>query len=105
MTVDFGFGKTYLTDMNAMTRLSSKGQIVIPKDVRDALGWTEGQELQVRQSGDKAVLELVPPKRERISWEEFKRRVPPYDGPPVSIEEMDEAVAAMWRERVRNNEW
>lgn len=87
--------------MNAVTRLSSKGQIVIPKDVRDALGWIEGQTLQVHKSGDRAVLAVVPTARERISWEEFRRRVPKiYDGPPVSVEEMDEAVAEMWRKRV-----
>ncbi len=93
-------GKTYLTSMNAVTRLSSKGQIVIPKDVRDALGWAEGQTLQVRKSGDRAVLELVKANREKISWEEFRRRVPKtYDGPTISVEDMDEAVAEMWRKR------
>ena len=86
--------------MNMLSRLSSKGQIVIPKDVRDALGWTEGQEIVVRKSGDRAVLELpAPAKRERISWEEFERVVPRYEGPPVSIEEMNISLDEMWRAR------
>ena len=90
--------------MNMQTRLSSKGQIVIPKDVRDALGWTEGQTLVVRKSGDRAVLEVVQPARERISYEEFRRRVPGYGGEPITIEQMDAAVAAMWEERARRGE-
>lgn len=91
--------------MNAVTRLSSKGQIVIPKDVRDALGWAEGQTLQVRKSGDKAVLELAVPQREKISWEEFRKRVPKfYEGPALSVEEMDNAVAEMWRKRALDHD-
>jgi AbrB family looped-hinge helix DNA binding protein len=74
--------------MNAFTKLSSKGQVVIPKDIRDALGWPEGQTLVVRHAGGRAILEPLEPPRETISWEEFRRRVPKYDGPPVSIEDM-----------------
>jgi AbrB family looped-hinge helix DNA binding protein len=86
--------------MNAVTRMSSKGQVVIPKDVRDALGWAEGEELRVRKSGDRAVLELATPERAKMSWDEFDRRIPRiYSGPPVSVEAMDEAVADMWRKR------
>lgn len=85
--------------MNMHSRLSSKGQIVIPKDVRDALGWREGQEVVVRKSGDRAVLEAATPERERIGWEEFRRRVPGYDGPPITVEEMNETIHAMQRER------
>jgi AbrB family looped-hinge helix DNA binding protein len=94
-------GKTYLTQMNALTKMSSKGQVVIPKDVRDALGWTEGQELRVIKSGGRAMIELATPKREKISWEEFRRRVPRYEGPAASIEDMDAAIEEMWRKRAK----
>ncbi len=87
--------------MNAFTKLSSKGQVVIPKDVREALGWPEGQPLTVRQSGGRAILEPPTIPREKIGWEEFRRRVPKYDGPPVSIEEMNEAIEEMWVERAK----
>jgi AbrB family looped-hinge helix DNA binding protein len=85
--------------MNAVTRMSSKGQVVIPKGVRDALGWAEGKELRVVSSGGRAIIEPVSRKRERISWEEFERRVPKYDGPPVSVEDMESAIDDMWRLR------
>jgi AbrB family looped-hinge helix DNA binding protein len=74
--------------MNALTKLSTKGQVVIPKDVRDALGWPEGQPLVVRHSAGRAILEPPEAPREKISWEEFRRRVPKYEGPPVAIEDM-----------------
>jgi AbrB family looped-hinge helix DNA binding protein len=94
----------HLTLMNAVTRLSSRGQVVIPKDVRVALGWPEGQELRVARSGSRIILEPLQPERERISWEEFRRRVPKYEGPPVSIEEMDEAVGRMFEEKYKREE-
>ena len=87
--------------MNARVTLSSKGQIVIPKDVRDALGWPEGQKLVVRRSGERAIIEPVEARRERIGYDEFRRRLPGYDGPSVSVEEMDAAIAQMWRQRAK----
>ncbi|UVO55506.1 AbrB/MazE/SpoVT family DNA-binding domain-containing protein [Sphingomonas sp. SUN039] len=74
--------------MNALTKMSTKGQVVIPKDVREALGWPEGQPLVVRHAGGRAILEPPEPRRETISWEEFRRRVPKYEGPPMSIKDM-----------------
>jgi AbrB family looped-hinge helix DNA binding protein len=74
----------------ARTRLSSKGQVIIPKGVRERHGWRAGLELEVEDHGDAVVLREV-------------RRFPPttveevygclkYNGPPVTVEEMDEAV-------------
>ena len=87
--------------MSVVTKLSTKGQVVIPKDVREALGWPEGQTLIVRQVGGKAILEPPTPPREKIDWEEFRRRVPKYEGPPVSIEDMNFTIDEMWAERVK----
>lgn len=78
--------------MNVMTKLSAKGQVVIPKDVRDALGWQAGQSLSVTKSGDRVVLQLARPARPRINYEEFRRRIPKHEGPPVSLEDMDAAI-------------
>ena len=80
--------------------VSPEGQMVIPKDVRDALGLAAGGKLQLQRSGRRLILEAPPEPRERISYEEFRRRVPKYDGPPVAIEDMsvDWPGLETWRE-------
>lgn len=94
-------GKTHLTNMNAKTTLSAKGQVVIPKDVRDQLGFTSGQIFDVVPMGGGVFLNPQHKKSGR-SFEEImvgiKARYQ-HQGPPVSIEEMDEAIAQMFRDR------
>lgn len=85
--------------MNALTKLSSKGQVVLPKDVRDALGWPEGQQLSVRMSGGRAILEPAAPAKDRISWDEFRRRVPKHDGPALTLDDIDAAIAKRFAEK------
>lgn len=41
--------------MKSATRLTSKGQVVIPKPVRERLRWVSGTELAVEVLGDGAV--------------------------------------------------
>lgn len=82
------------------TRLSSKGQVIIPKAVRDAHGWRPGIELEVEDRGDVVVLRpanpFPPTKAEDV------RGFLKYEGPPVSIEEMHEGIERearrMWEE-------
>jgi AbrB family looped-hinge helix DNA binding protein len=78
--------------MNAHTKLSAKGQVVIPKPVRDRLCWEEGAALEVVERADGVLLRAAQTGRKRITMEEFKKRVPAYEGPPVSLEDMDRAV-------------
>ena len=44
----------------AKTKLSSRGQIVIPKEIREKLDLSPGQKLEVYEEGDKIVLVVVP---------------------------------------------
>lgn len=86
----------------ARTRISSKGQIVLPKEVRDMQGWCAGTELEVETQGNAVVLRLlrtVP----RTTLEEVVGCIP-YDGPQVSIEEMDAGVEQAAREMWENFE-
>ncbi|VVS98203.1 AbrB family transcriptional regulator [Sphingomonas sp. EC-HK361] len=96
--IDRKLGKTYLTDMNARTTISAKGQVVIPKDVRDALGLKPGQALDVTQTAGGVLLRPVTQKSGR-SFEEItdsiRARIK-YDGPPVSIEEMNLTIREAW---------
>jgi AbrB family looped-hinge helix DNA binding protein len=84
-------------DAMARTRLSSKGQVIIPKAVRDRQGWQPGVELEVEDRGDAVVLRRPKP-FPPTTFEEVRGCLK-YDGPPATIEEMDEAVAEHIRQR------
>jgi AbrB family looped-hinge helix DNA binding protein len=78
--------------MNSHTKLSAKGQVVIPKAVRERLQWKEGASLEVVETGNAVLLRPNVSTRERISIEEFRRRHPARSGPRLSLEDMDAAV-------------
>jgi AbrB family looped-hinge helix DNA binding protein len=84
----------------AKTRLSSKGQVIIPKAVRDRHGWRPGVELEIEDRGDAVVLRLATPVRPTTVDEVYG--CPKYEGPPVTIEDMDKAIEPetrrMWGE-------
>jgi AbrB family looped-hinge helix DNA binding protein len=72
--------------MDSTAKLTSKGQVTIPKNVRDTLGLREGDSLLFRVDGGRAViaktpdlLELggsvpVPAERRGTPWDEVLRR-------------------------------
>jgi AbrB family looped-hinge helix DNA binding protein len=47
----------------ATTRLSSKGQVVIPEEVRNDLGLNEGDQFVVIGQGDAVILKVITPPR------------------------------------------
>lgn len=76
--------------MTAQTRLSAKGQVVIPKDVRDRLGWLQGSELEVVEAGDGVLLRRKQG-RKGISVKEATarlRQIYQHQGPPIPIEQL-----------------
>ncbi|MDF0487015.1 AbrB/MazE/SpoVT family DNA-binding domain-containing protein [Sphingomonas sp. H39-1-10] len=85
--------------MSVEITISSKGQVVIPKDVRDALGLRAGEKLRLSHRGRRITMEPVgEPVRERISYEEFRRRIPAYEGPPVAVEEMSARIGELFED-------
>jgi AbrB family looped-hinge helix DNA binding protein len=58
-----------------LVRLDSRGRLLLPREVREALGLREGSQLAVRVRSD-GVIELVPVERlrERVA-EAFRRRM------------------------------
>ncbi len=91
--------------MTATTKLSAKGQIVIPADVRRALGLKPGQTLQVRKTGSGIMLTPVLEKSGRSTGELLAdmRKIYTHKGPPATIEDMDRAVADMFAARKRDD--
>ena len=73
------------------TRLSNKGQIVIPKNVRAAHGWEPGLEFVVEDTGDGIKLKPKTPFLETRA-EELLGCVD-YKGPKKSLKEMEAAIA------------
>jgi antitoxin PrlF len=72
--------------MDVAAMVTSKGQVTIPKAVRDALGIHEGDEVIFRVEGDRAMLsrtpELlalagtirVPAAKRNVAWDDVIRR-------------------------------
>lgn len=78
--------------MRHTTKLSTKGQVVLPKSLRAAHRWKPGTEfvLQERDGGVLLVPKVGPKSR---TWNSLLGCLP-YSGRCKSIREMDEAVAA-----------
>jgi AbrB family looped-hinge helix DNA binding protein len=83
--------------MNARTIMSAKGQVVIPKDVRDRLGLVPGEQLAVIEMAGGVFLKASPRKAGRTidEFEAELRTLIQYDGPPVSIADMNQTVMEM----------
>lgn len=73
--------------------ITSKGQMTLPKAIRDELGLKAGDRVKIflRPNGGIVLM----PTRPVTDLKGILK----YDGPPVSIEEMDEAIAEACVER------
>ena len=89
--------------MTAQTGLSAKGQIVIPKDVRDRLGLAEGTVFDVIERGGEVILR-PPARRATISMDEARARmarVQTSARPAVSDDDIAAAGPRMAAEKYR----
>jgi len=72
------------------TKLSSKGQIVVPKEIREAHGWKEGDEFVVENERDG--IKLRPVRRfPHTNLDDLVGCVR-YHGPSRSLAEMDVGI-------------
>jgi len=76
--------------MATITRLSSKGQVLIPKEIRDTHGWKEGDEFVVEDQPDGVKLRPVA-RFPRVALSELVGCVG-YRGPRKSLAEMDRGI-------------
>ena len=80
--------------MNSRTKLSAKGQVVIPKDVRERLGLAEGTEFEVLEREGEVVLRRQIARQSHTAAEALRKiqAFYRYDGPALS--DADLAAAA-----------
>ena len=79
------------------TRLSEKGQIVIPKRIRSAHGWESGLEFSIEEDGEG--IKLIPVKLFDASSIEDVLGCIPCKGPRRSLKDMEAAIAKGAEER------
>jgi antitoxin PrlF len=72
--------------LDAAARITSKGQVTVPKAVREALGIETGDEVVFRVEGDRAVMAktadflalagsiAVPANKRNLAWDDVLRR-------------------------------
>ncbi|MFP5229751.1 MAG: AbrB/MazE/SpoVT family DNA-binding domain-containing protein [Acidobacteriota bacterium] len=86
-----------LPDRAERTRLSSKGQVVLPLSVRLRRKWEPGIELTVEERPEGVLLRPVKPFAP-TTFEEVEQ-ILKYKGEPKTLREMDEAIAIGVKDR------
>jgi AbrB family looped-hinge helix DNA binding protein len=81
----------------ARTRVSSKGQLIVPKAVRDRHGWSAGTEIEVEDRGDVVVLRRAEPLFPPTTIDQVRGSAK-YEGPPIPMERWNDGIDAMMRE-------
>jgi hypothetical protein len=93
--------------MTEHTKISPEGSLNLSKDVVEQEGWRPGTELEVLHIADGILIREKRAAKPGIDWEEFRRRMPKYEGPPVSLEDMERGIelerARRWARKERDS--
>lgn len=84
------------------TRLSSKGQVIIPKSIRQTYRWVIGQEFTVEDTGEGILLRPTSP-FPRTTVEEVAGCLN-YSGPPKTLADMEDAIGKHMLEQWRDSD-
>jgi AbrB family looped-hinge helix DNA binding protein len=79
------------------TVVSTKGQVILPKAIRQRRDWPAGTRLVVEETAEGVLLRrarVFPETRPEDVFGSLR-----YDGPPKTIEEMDEGIVAEVKRR------
>ena len=77
--------------MNAYTKMSDKGQVVVPKAIRDTKGWPAGTDLEVIDAGDGVLLRPRRTVFEKLTMDEALdrlRAIYVHRGSPIPVEQL-----------------
>ena len=81
------------------TVVSTKGQVILPKAIRERMHWSAGTKLTIEQTADGVLLKASPIFPDTTLDEVVGSMR--YDGPPLSLEDMDAAVMREAKRRAR----
>ena len=89
--------------MTAYTRVSAKGQVVIPKSLRERLAWAPGTPLDVIETADGLTLRRSNPAKQSDFDTALARlrKISRWNGPRFSNEEEKTAVDELLRHKNR----
>ena len=84
--------------MSGTTTISTKGQVILPKPVRDRLRWDAGTRLAVEETADGVLLRplaaaFTPTRSDKVFG------CLPHAGPSISLERMEAGIVAEARRR------
>ena len=82
------------------TVVSTKGQIILPKAIREKRQWAAGTRLTIEETAEGVLLRASPIFPETTLDEVFGSMR--YDGPALSLEDMDAAVMREAKRRARD---
>lgn len=91
----------YSVPMPELT-LTAKGQITIRKRLLEGLGARPGDKLHVQVRPDGGLV-IPPVRRKTRSWDDIVGILKPPGTPHLSIEEMNEVIAAGWAGELDDN--
>ena len=74
------------------TRISTKGQVILPSAIRQRRAWSAGMQLVVEETADGVLLKPAPAFAETRPADVFASL--PHKGKPRTLEEMDAGVRA-----------
>ena len=85
------------------TTISTKGQVILPKAIRESRRWPPGTELVVEDTPDGVLLKpkrMFPPTRSEDVFGSLQ-----YKGPPKTLADMDAAITAEVKQRHARNRY
>jgi AbrB family looped-hinge helix DNA binding protein len=85
------------------TTVSTKGQVILPKAIRESLHWPAGTELEVQDTPEGVLLKAKPaftPTRPKDVFGSL-----PYKGPAKSFADMEAGIAAEAKRRHARNRY
>jgi AbrB family looped-hinge helix DNA binding protein len=87
-------------DDRVTTVISTKGQVILPKAIRDQRHWPAGTRLTVEDTPDGVLLKATPLFAETAVGSVFGSLR--HKGPALSLEDMDKAIAREAKRRARS---